>query len=789
MSTEADTCRKYILPKLYDAGWDDDQIREQISFTDGRIIITGKKTRRVKPRRADYLLRLRRNFHIAVVEAKREQKNPGDGLQQAREYAEMLGLKFAYSTNGHGIVEFDFITGRETELETFPSPKDLWQRLRQSQGLEDEPTAEKALTPYHHSPTREARYYQETAINRAVQALLQDKDRVLLTMATGTGKTYVAFQICYRLWSMRWNRKNEHRRTRILFLADRGVLVDDPKDKDFSPFGDSRHKIEGEAIKSREMYFATYQAIARDERRPGLYRDYAPDFFDLIVVDECHRGSARDDSNWREILDYYTGAYKLGMTATPLRDDNRDTYEYFGNPIYTYSLKQGIGDGFLAPYRVHRVVSSLDATGYRPNQGEIDKHGKEIPDRVFETPDFESTIFHEGRRHALAKHLSEHLKKTDRFAKTIVFCPNQESADLMRRELNNQNADLAQQHSDYVCRVTSEEGTIGRGHLSHFQELERKTPVILTTSKLLTTGVDAPMVKNVVLMRNINSLTEFKQIIGRGTRVRDDYGKYFFTILDYTGSATRQFADPGFDGEPGLITEEEIDDDGNVVDVTTTKPEQDDPFPNDDLNYDTSPVIPDDEDPSGRQKFYVDGGIVEIAANLVYELDADGNQLRVVKLTDYTQEKVRELFSSAAALRSKWALAKERQSILESLEERGIDLEQLRDMLNQPEADALDLICHVVYSSPLRTRRERADRLKKDYREFLEKFEPEAQSILEGILDKYSDHGVNQLTDPRILKVPPLSDFGNVIEIADRFGGPEQFRTALNELQTMLYAS
>ncbi|MCX5904573.1 MAG: DEAD/DEAH box helicase family protein, partial [Proteobacteria bacterium] len=559
MATEADTCRKYVLPKLYTSGWNDDQICEQRTITDGRILVVGDTCKRKKQKRVDYLLRLRRDFALAVVEAKAEYKKAGDGIQQAKDYAETLGLKFAYATNGHGIIEHDYTTGHEQELSTFPSPDELWQRLRKSEHIENEDTAQKLLTPYFHNPGKEPRYYQQIAINRVVQHILQGKPRILITMATGTGKTVVAFQIAWKLWNCRWNRTNEHRRPRILFLSDRSVLVDDPKDKDFVPFADARHKIEGEVIKSREMYFALYQSIAKDENRPGLYKEYGPDFFDLIIIDECHRGSARDDSNWREILEYFEPSYQLGMTATPLREDNRDTYKYFGNPIYTYSLKQGIEDGFLAPYRVHRIIPDIDAAGWRPGKEELDRYGREIPDGEYGTKDFETIISFKRRTEAVAKHLTNFLKKTNRFAKTIVFCVDQEHAEDMRRALSNLNSDLVKQYPDYVCRVVSEEGTIGRGHLSR---------VILTTSRLLTTGIDAPMCKNIVIFRVVNSMTEFKQIIGRGTRVRDDYGKLFFNILDYTGSATRNFADPAFDGEPALITEEEIDQDGTVKPAT-----------------------------------------------------------------------------------------------------------------------------------------------------------------------------------------------------------------------------
>jgi type I restriction enzyme R subunit len=369
-------------------------------------------------------------------------------------------------------------------------------------------------------------------------------------MATGTGKTVVAFQICWKLWSSRWNREGAFRRTRILYLSDRNILIDDPKDKIFAPFGDARWKIEkGVANKSREMYFAIYQSIAKDERRPGLYKEYDPGYFDLIIIDECHRGSANEESNWREILEYFEPAFQIGMTATPLREENRDTYRYFGKPIYTYSLRQGIDDGFLAPYRVHRVITEWDASGWRPSKGDLDRYGREIPDDEYQTGDFERVVALRARTEAVAKHLTRFLKETDRYGKSLVFCVDQEHADEMRRTIANLNMDMVQRHPDYVCRVTSDEGGIGRGHLSRFQDVERDTPVVLTTSKLLTTGIDAPTVKNVVLVRVINSMTEFKQIIGRGTRVRDDYGKYFFSILDYTGSATRLFADPDFDGD------------------------------------------------------------------------------------------------------------------------------------------------------------------------------------------------------------------------------------------------
>lgn len=785
MPNEADTCRRYVVPRLQAAGWDADpyRINEQVTFTDGRIVVTGQRGRRRPGKRADYILRYRPDFPIAVVEAKASYATPGEGLQQAKEYAEILGLRFAYSTNGHGIVEFDFATGIERELSEFPTPEELWNRLQDDQSL-TETESEQILAPAYHLSGKSPRYYQEIAINRTIQAIAQSRQRVLLTMATGTGKTVVAFQICWKLWNSRWNRTGEHRRPRILYLADRNILVDDPMAKTFAPFGDARWKITGgRAVQSREMYFSIYQSIASDANRPGLYREYAPDFFDLIIVDECHRGSARDDSNWREILEYFEPAFQVGMTATPRRQDNVDTYNYFGEPIYTYSLRQGIADGFLAPYRVHRIVTTWDAVGWRPSQGDLDRFGRQIPDGEYHTAEFERIVSLRARTEAVSRHLTEYMRRTDRFAKTIIFCVDQEHADEMRRALNNLNADLVRDYPDYVCRVTSDEGDIGRGHLSNFQDLERRTPVILTTSQLLTTGVDAPTVQNIVLVRIINSMTEFKQIVGRGTRVRDDYGKLFFSILDYTGSATRMFADPEFDGEPSIETEQTIDEEGQPVDdenVVVAEEQAD---------YEVTPPLPPDDEDQPRRKLYFDGGQVEIAAHLVYELDPDGNQLRVVQFTDYTADRVRTLYRNAAELRDEWADPHRRSEIIERLEERGIDFDHLAETANQPDADPLDLLCHLAFNAPLRTRRERAQRLRSERPDFFEQFGTDARQILDELLDKYTEHGTAQFVIPDVLEVPPISDHGNVIEIAGRFGGVEQLRQAIIQLQTLLYAA
>lgn len=792
MLTEADTCRKFILPKLQEAGWDTEphSLAEQRPITDGRVVLIGDKAHRRQPKRPDYLLRYTSDFTIAVVEAKSLDRQPTEGVQQAKEYALMLGLQFAYSTNGEEIIEFDFATGKELRLTRFPSPEELWKRYCAAQGITKEDIASRLLTRCFGLTDKKPRFYQEIAINRAVQSILQGRKRVLLTMATGTGKTLVAFQICWKLWESRWNRTGDHRRPRILYLADRNILIDDPKDKMFVPFGDARHRVEnGEVVKSREMYFAIYQAIAQDERRPGLYKEFGRDFFDLIIVDECHRGSAGDESNWRAILEFFNTAYQLGMTATPKRNDNVDTYAYFGNPVYEYSLKQGIEDGFLAPYRVHRIVSEWDAAGWRPNAGTVDRHGREIPDDEYHTKDFERTVAMRARTQAIARHLTDFLKRTNRFAKTIVFCVDQEHADEMRQALSNLNADLMRQYPDYVCRVTSDEGTIGRGYLDRFKELETDTPVILTTSQLLTTGVDIPTCRNIVLARVVGSMTEFKQIIGRGSRIREDYGKLWFTILDYTGSATAHFADPEFDGTPALLTEEDMDAEGAVLpDTYEIIEETVEQVAEEQREYQGVRIGDDFGQP--RRKYYFDGGQVEIATEIVYELDPNtGKQLRVVRYTDYAAEQVRTLYANSLALFEAWANPEHRESIKDLLAERGVDFEHLQETAHQPDADPLDLLCHLAFNAPLRTRRERADRLKKERRDFFDQYSLEARAILEELLEKYAAHGPEQLRLPEVLQVPPISTHGNIMEIAEKFGGAENLRTAVNQLHSYLYVA
>jgi type I restriction enzyme R subunit len=791
--TEADTCREFVTPRLVEAGWGTSphEIGEQRSFTNGRIIVAGGKARRGKQKRADYLLYHRRDFPLAVVEAKEVGSPVETGVQQARDYAEILGLKFAYATNGHRIIEIDYTAGTEREVDRYATPDELFARLTAFTHLP--PTAAPhLLEPFNLASGKVPRYYQQIAIDRVIEAVLLGQKRILATLATGTGKTCVAFQICWKLWNSRWNRTGEYRRPKILFLADRNILVDDPMAKMFAPFGDARHKIAGgDASQSRDMYFGIYQALTT--ANTDVFRSYRPDFFDLIIIDECHRGSSRDESAWRLVLDYFAPAIQFGMTATPLREEARDSYEYFRNPVYTYSLRQGIEDGFLAPYRVHRVITTVDAAGWRPSKEELDRFGREVPDDEYQTKDFERVVALRARTRAMARHLTDFLKGTDRFAKTLVFCVDQEHAAEMRQELINLNSDLVKQYPDYVCRVTADEGAIGLTHLSHFQDVDEPAPVILTTSQLLTTGVDAEMVKNVVLARVVGSRSEFKQIIGRGTRLKVDYGKEYFNIIDFTGTATQHFADPDFDGEPALIEEVTVDEAGEQVAATELKPEttESEPPPTDDSLDENVPGsgVFTNEPPDEPRKFYVDGGEVEVIGHLVYDLDTDGKKLQVVKYTEYSGRAVRTLYPTREALQSAWANADTRSEVLRELAERGISFEELAVSSEQPDADPFDLLCHLAWNAPLLTRRQRAEAASRRAQDLFAQYSDTAREILALLLERYVERGILQFsTLSELMKVQPFDRYGSPAEIATRhFGGVRGMKDAVSSLQTALY--
>jgi type I restriction enzyme R subunit len=781
---ESETCRDYVLPRLDEAGWRQEQIVEQYSITHGRIVQAGMRHRRDRPLRADYLLEIETGFAIAVVEAKREYKLPSDGMQQAMRYAGLLDLPLAYSTNGKGIVEHDFDSGLESPLDTFPSPDDTWRRYRAWKGIVEDAQATLLVLPFNRAlrnpdgTVKEPRYYQRVAIERALQAILQGEKRVLLTMATGTGKTFVALQIVWKLWSSTWMGA---RKPRILYLADRSILVDQPIAREFKPvFGDAVWKLRGEAKTGRDIYFALYQSLADTGDVLGMFRDYPADYFDLVVVDECHRGSASDESSWRAILEHFAPATQLGMTATPLRNDNVDTYRYFGGPAYLYSLKQGIDDGFLAPYRVRRVVLSPDAFGWRPDQGQLDLFGREIPDGLYETQQFERVVSLLTRTQAAARHLTDYLKRTERMAKTIVFCVDSEHADQMRQALNNENADLARQHPDYVVRIVSDEGDVGREHLGRFADPESDTPVIATTSKLLSTGVDIPTVHNIVLFKPIGSIVEFKQVIGRGTRLYPDEDKLSFEIIDYSG-ATALFEDPEFDGPPEVVLEEEIDESGEVVEPS----EVHEPEPA--YGEESEQVEAEDLEQRAR-KLYVEDAPVYLVAEGFYLPDPASGRLVLVEYGEYVAGEVRRLFASASDLRAAWRTQQGRDEVVEALRGRGIAFEEIAERLGMPEADPFDLLVHVAWNAQVITRRERIGRVLREHEEFFANLRPDAREVLDTLLKKYAEAGPSELSLD-VLRVPPLSELGTPVEIAERFGGAEGLRQAVDRLQEMLYAA
>lgn len=774
--SERDICTKFITPALKSAGWDvRRQIREEVTYTKGRIIVRGKMVSRGKKKRADYVLYHKPNLPLAVVEAKDNNHSVGDGMQQALDYATDMDIPFAVSSNGDAFLFHDR-TGDADKVETtiplsgFSSPQELWERYRAWKGLSEE--QEKVVAQDYHTDVdgKQPRYYQQVAINRTLEAIAKGRDRLLLVMATGTGKTYTAFQIIWRLWKAR-------EKKRILFLADRNILVDQTKTNDFKPFGQAMTKItDRTADPSYEIFLALYQALTGHEERLQIYKEFSPDFFDLIVIDECHRGSAKEDSVWREILDYFSSATHIGMTATPKETKYVSNIDYFGEPVYTYSLKQGIADGFLAPYKVIRIDLDKDLTGWRPEQGKLDDQGLEIEDRIYNQRDFDRKLVLRKRTQLVATKVSQFLKETDRYDKTIVFCEDIDHAERMRQALVNENADIAADNQRYVVRITGD-NEIGKAELDNFIHPESRYPVIATTSRLMSTGVDAQTCKVVVLDRTINSMTEFKQIIGRGTRVNEDYDKYYFTIIDFR-KATEHFADPEFDGEPVQVYEP-----GGSEPVAPEPPDPDDVEPDEEeevlIDWDDEPDPPD----TGKLKYVVGDVEVMVVAERVQYYGPDG-RLITESLKDYTRKKVSEEFESLGEFLKSWNAAERKEAVIRELEEQGVLFEALAEDVGR-DFDPFDLICHVVFDERPLTRSERAKKVREAG--YFEEYSEDARAVLDGLLDKYAEEGIEPIEDMDILRVSPLSELGTPMELVDRFGGKREYQKALKELEGRLY--
>lgn len=755
------------------AGWNlNTQLREEVTLTDGRVIVRGKLSTRGRQLRADYVLYHRANVPLAVIEAKDASHSPAAGIQQALSYAEMLDVPFVFSSNGSRFVFHDrtATTGqleREIEMDAFPSPALLWAKYQAWKGLDSE-AAQLVEQSYHAAADgKSPRYYQATAVNRAVTAVARGQNRVLLVMATGTGKTYTAFQIIWRLWKARAKK-------RILFLADRNILVDQTKGNDFTPFGGAMTKIANRQVdKSYEIYLALYQAVSGTTDEQNIYKQFSPDFFDLIVVDECHRGSAAEDSGWREILNYYGSATQIGMTATPRETADVSNTEYFGEPIYVYSLRQGIEDGFLAPYKVIRYDLDLDLTGYRPQAGTIDRFGHEVKDRIYVQSDVDTKVVFDPRTKLVAEKITEFLKGNDRFGKTIVFCEDTEHADRMRHELANANADLVADNHRYVVRMTGDDPS-GTAELDNFIDPYSIYPVIATTSKLLTTGVDVKTCKLIVLDQRIQSMTEFKQIIGRGTRIDEEHGKRFFTIMDFK-RATELFADPGFDGDPVQIFEPAL---GSDLEDLESGNDRGDP---------AAGEIEKQENSLQPRKYYIDGVEVEVLARRVQYLD-EGGKLITEALSAYVKRKLRDKYLTLGNFLARWSEADRKQAVLNEVEELGIPLEALRE--EAPEGaryDAFDLVCHIAFDQPLLTRKERAARVR-DRGPFAT-YSESARAVLYALLDKYADDDGVALESGKILHLKPFDQIGTPVEIIRRvFGGKDQYQAAVRELESQIYA-
>ncbi|QIB51530.1 EcoAI/FtnUII family type I restriction enzme subunit R [Pseudomonas sp. OIL-1] len=782
--SERDICSKYIAPAVQRAGWDmHRQVREEVSFTKGRIIVRGKLHSRGKSRRADFILYHQPNLPLAVIEAKVNKQSMGSGMQQALSYAESLDVPFVFSSNGDGFLFHDRSgTGSQIEtqltLEQFPSAQELWQRYCQWKGL-DQQARQKVEAPYYDDGSgRMPRYYQTNAINRTIEAIARGQDRILLVMATGTGKTYTAFQIIWRLWKSR-------QKKRILFLADRNILVDQTKNNDFKPFGQAMTKIAKRQIDtSYEIYLSLYQAVTGNEEEMNIYKQFSRDFFDLIIIDECHRGSAAENSAWREILEYFSDATHVGLTATPKETKEVSSITYFGEPVYSYTLKQGIEDGFLAPYKVVRIDFDKDLQGWRPPKGMLDKNGELIEDRIYNLKDMDRALVIEGRTQLVAQKVTDFLKTTDPFQKTIVFCDDINHAERMRQALVNLNPERVAENRKYVMRITGDDQE-GKAELDNFIDPEARYPVIATTSKLMTTGVDAQTCKLIVLDQHIKSMTEFKQIIGRGTRINEDFGKYWFTIMDFK-KATELFADPAFDGEPVVIF---------------TPGGDDSPVPPDDiinggdwLNPDASDQPDDFDFPEGEEggrriKYVIDNIPISVIAERVQYYGPDG-RLITESLHDYTRTCVKNQFASLDDFLRRWSSADQKKAIIDEMAAQGVMWEALAEEVEKKQGtplDPFDLICHVAFDQPALSRKERAEQVRK--RNYFAKYSGAARQVLEALLEKYADTGIEHIEDIKILQLDPFSQIGAPLELVKAFGGKAGYTKAIHDLEDELYSA
>lgn len=765
--SEEDVKLQYITPAIT-SKWDRGKITMETQVTDGKINLKGNFVFREKPKRADYILYLNANNPIAIIEAKDNKHSISHGLQQAMTYAKMLDLPFAYSSNGDGFAEHDFLTGKERQLkmDEFPTEVELVSRFKEESGMT--PTQEAVIEqPYYSSQnTYPPRYYQRIAINRTVDAIARGQNRLLLVMATGTGKTYTAFQIVYRMLQSGLKRK-------ILYLADRNILVDQSIQQDFAPLEKVIHKInvskdDKSTITSHEVYFSLYQQLVGDDDKEHFSELFTPDFFDLIIVDECHRGSAKEESRWRRILEYFSSATQIGMTATPKETKYISNLSYFGEPVYMYSLKEGIEDGFLAPFKVINIMTDI-GDGWRPRKGQRDIYGNEIEDRIYTNSDYDYNIIIEDRIQQVATEITHYLKSTDRMAKTIVFCATEDAAERMRQALVNLNSDMVKENPDYVVRITGSDD-YGKKKLDYFISVSAPYPVIATTSKLLSTGADCKMTKLIVLDEMIGSMTEFKQIIGRGTRLREKEGKTHFVVMDFR-NVTRLFADPDWDGpimiDPGFTP-------GGQTTPPTSGP--DDP--------------PDSIDPPGPKNpkpiVSRDGCKVEIIHKTVSVYDANGKLLRQESIVDYTKENIRGEYASLDNFIRQWSKEEKKEKIREMLLERGIDLELMKSEQNMSDVDDFDFICHVAFDKKPLTRKERANNVKK--KDFLSRYSGIAREVLESLLDKYMNTGIYEIEKTEILKLDPFQKLGKPAKIAGYFGGKAGYIQAVKELEEAIYA-